>query len=708
MLRTAIAVALLFALTCCTAGILHAQTFDTEFYPSGGWTEGDHENELFAPESDEGVFSSPAWGAADPFRDFSKFRFGTVRYRERGLDSRHFAVRLAGVDLTDNLNSYPDWSLVTLVRRSGLGAMQIPQMVATYTPGGIGRSEDYSLRGSGDDLYILLRTGDRYSRGGGDIRHGHTTQSGWSLHMAATGQAGDDGHFTGVYSDEAGGTLSLGKDWSGGTSLTLFAAGGVSDRGSRTAATAEAFDLTGDRRYNPMWGLQNGRTRNSHTTLTRYLFTAAEFRTPLGPGRTLSLTAAMRRNRGGRNRLAWYDAHSPLPDYYRSMPSFFPDWDAAEIIEDAWREGDPTVTQVDWESLYFNNTLSPDGRATYIVEEQVEDARDLHARLSVDRRIDGSLVLSYGIAARHDTSRFYKVAADMLGAEWVPNVDQYVTDTPVYEGGGSEGGNGGSESGDYHTSPPNENDLRNPGRRVHRGERFGYDYSFTRLRPELFGTVRWYGPGHGLTASARLVHTRLQREGFYEKALFPGPVSFGRWATQSFTTYSLSAAGYLNAGPYHRFSLSALASTEAPFARNIFLSPQQHNLAAPGAAPSGLYGAEASWAYTGGGLDLRVGGFVNAVTGETQIRQYYDDLSSTFADMVVRGIDRLGYGVEAGVEARPTRWLTLKAGGSVGRFRYNSEPTATLHEDASGEVISEGIVCYMSGLHTGLPETTAG
>ncbi len=668
---------------------LNAQTFDTEFYPGERW---DESGDVFAPESDPAIFNAPTWGLPDPFRDFSRYRFGTVRYRERGLDSRRFRVFLAGIDLTDNLSSYPDWNLITLTRRSGLASEHIPAMVAGTLPAGIARGESYSLRSAGDKLYLIFRAGDRYSRGGGDIRHSHTTPGGWSWALAATGQAGDDGHFTGVYSDEIGGAASLGKSWKSGTSLTLFAAGGISERGSRVAVTREAFDLTGDNFYNPVWGRQGGKVRNSRTTDSEYLFTAAEFKTPLGGEYTLSLTLAMRASMNGRGRLAWYDAHTPLPDYYRSMPSFFPDWEAAGIIEGAWREGDPTVTQLDWNYLYYNNTLTPDGRATYIVERQMEAARDLHANLTIDRRTEDGIELSYGVRLRRDGSRFYKIADDMLGAHWVPNVDQYVTD----------------DDGDYHTGAPNENDLRNPGRQVRRGERFGYDYRMRRLVPSAFGTVRWSGERHGLAASASLTHTRLRREGFYEKELFPAEESFGRSAQHVFTTYSLSAAAYLNVGAHHGFSLSALASTEAPFAGAVFISPRQNNLAAAGIAPSGLYGAEAAWAFTGEWIDLRLGGFVNATTGETQVRQYYDDLASRFADMVVGGIDRLGYGLELGVEMRPAQWLSLRLGGTVGEYRYNSEPTATLYDDATGEIISEDIVCWMSGLSTGSPSRAAG
>ncbi len=672
---------------------LPGQTFDTEFYPVA-----DHEEEgVLIPETDDYIFNIPVPGAPDPFRNFSRYRFGAVRYRERGLDGRHERVLAGGIELTDNLSSYPDWSLISLLRRSGLAVEYSPAMTAGSSPAAIGRTDSYLLAAAGDELRVALRASDRYSRAGGDIRHGREWGDGWSHRFAATGQFGADGHFRGVRSDEAGGVVAVTKRWKKETSLTIFAAGGISERGLRTAATREAFDLTGDYFYNPTWGEQSGKVRNSRESRTRYLFAAAVLETPLGKDRMLRATVALRHNRNGRSRLAWYDAPSPAPDYYRRMPSFFPDWSAADKIADAWRDGDPTVTHVDWSELYFGNTLAPDGQASYMIEEQVESAEDLHLNVDITRTIEKGLEISYGLRVRRDRSRFYKEAADMLGAEWVPNTDQYVTDPT-------------DTNGEYHAEPPNENDLRNPGRRVRRGDRFGYDYALTRLKPSLYGIVRWTKTSFGFTASGSLTYTRVQRNGFYEKELFPGEASFGRSRALDFTTYSLGASAWWNASSRHSLSLSALASSEAPFARDLFLSPQQNNLIAVSAgeaAPAGLYGAELSWVFAGKDVDLRVTGFVNATDDETQIRQYYDDLSSAFSEMVVRGIDRLGYGVEVGLEARFTRWLSLSAGGSVGEYRYNSEPAATVFEDATGEVISEGIVCHMSGLATGPPQIVA-
>ncbi len=665
---------------------LFGQTFDTEFYP--------HE-ELSEPqtfETDDYIFYTPAWSAADPFGGLSRYRFGAVRYRERGLDDRYRKVYLGGIDLSDNISSYPDYTLISLLWKTGLSHSYSPAMVAGNVPAGISWSENYSLRThTADELFVALRASDRYARAGIDFRQNHLWNHDWSHSLTVTGQYGADGHIAGIRSDEAGGALSLAKEWQSGANLTLFGAGNISERGLRNAATQEAFTLTGDNLYNPTWGWQDGRVRNSRQRNVRQFFTAAAFETALGQNRTLTATAAFRRSHNGQTRLAWYDTHSPMPDYYRKMPSYFPNWAAQGIIADAWRDENSSVTQVNWNSLYYNNTLSQDGQATYILEEQVELSSDIHLNISLDRQFTKDLAASYGIRLRRDRSRLFKLADDMLGTDYVMNIDQYVTDN----------------EGDYHTGPRNENDLHNPGRKVCEGNRFGYDYALTRWSPSLFGIVRWNRPGYGITASMSLTYINIQRNGFYEKQLFPDGASFGKSAPARFTTYSLGASAYWNVSVRHRLSVSALASTEAPFTDNVFISPAQNNHIIASPVPAGIYGAELSWSFAGKSADLRITGYVNTSTDETEIRRYYDDLSSTFSNMAVRGIDKLNYGIEAGAEIRFVRWLSMTFGGSLGEFRYNSEPTAAVFADSDNSVISEGITCYMSGLKTGPPQTVA-
>lgn len=666
---------------------LCGQAFDTEFSPSERWDEA---REI---TSDDHIFYSPAWNAPDPFRDVSRYRFGAVRYRERGLEDRYRRVVIGGIDLTDNISGVRDYTLASLLWRTSMRREYVPALVpgSSYA-GGPGYAEDYSPKISDipDGLLVSVRAADRGYRAATDFTGKVCFTEGWHLIYTASIRLGQDGHIRGARSNNTGGMIALTKEWANGSSLTLAAMEAWSLNGLRSAATREAFDLTGDIWYNPSWGWQNGRVRNSRERRNDSNLTIAMFETPLGQKRRLTATLGYRGGRSGYSTLAWYNTHSPMPDYYRKMPSYFPDWSAKGQIADAWREQDPTVTQVDWKELYYVNTLEG-GHAIYIQEERIERINDLSANLRIDRSPGSGLNLSYGLDMRYTDSRRFKKARDMLGSDYVYNIDQYVSDF----------------EGEYRVGSGYDNDIRNPGRKVGEGDRFGYDYSLARLDPRVFGIVRWDTPRYGITAAASLRQTWLRRTGFYEKELFPGSESFGKSPAAAFTTYSINGASYCNISVKHRLSISALAASEAPVADNVFISPEQNNRMIARPSSIGVYAAEASWSFAGKNVDIRVTGFMNASTGETEIRSYYDDLAATFSNMVVSGIDKLNYGIEAGIEARFTRWLSLRAGGSLGCYRYNSEPTAVVRADIDNSPVSEGIVCYMSGLKTGAPEIVA-
>lgn len=678
----------LFFMLVLSVGSLRGQVFDTEYYPA------DERDAREEPSDDDLIFNVPAWESADPFRGLSRYGFTSVRYRERGLEPNRRKVYFEGFDLSDELSGRPDYELLRLLPKTPLARSYLPAMVAgSGYLGGAGSSESYfaDARASGNVSRVSLRGGDRGHRLAFDTNGRLPLGKKWNGTGTITGRWGPDGHIKGVGSNGAGVLFSVsGGLWKDAT-LTLAAAGEISRSGLRTAAADEAFALTDDAMYNPSWGYQNGRARNSRMRNTASTLFTARLETPLGEGRKLTAGATARLARRGQTFLAWYGTHSPMPDYYRVMPSYFPDWSVVETIAEAWREGDPTVTQLNWDDLILNNSLESGGHAIYIVEERVERSTGLHFNLRIDRAIGGGLNVSYGLRVRSGRSRNFKEAADLLGAGHILNIDQYATD-------GEEG---------YYPGAPSENDLRTPGRRVGEGERFGYDYALTLIEPSAFGIVRWNRIRYGLTVSGSLARTVLRRRGYYEKGLFPGSESFGRSPAEGFTTGSVNASAWWNVSIRQRLSLSALASNEAPTADAVFISPRQHNHTIANPTAPQVYGAEVSWSLAGKSVDLRLTGFVNSATGETEIRSYYDDLASEFSNMIVRGIDKLCYGIEAGIEARLSRTLSLRAGGSAATYRYNSEPSATVLADRDGAVISEGIVCYLSGLRLGPPQFTA-
>ena len=81
-----------------------------------------------------------------------------------------------------------------------------------------------------------------------------------SLYMA--GRGGDDLYVDVVYTSAADVGLRLTKELESGGTWAVVAAATVSERGLRSGSTEEAFTLTGNRLYNPAWGVQQGHRRS--------------------------------------------------------------------------------------------------------------------------------------------------------------------------------------------------------------------------------------------------------------------------------------------------------------------------------------------------------------------------------------------------------------------------------------------------------------
>ena len=131
-------------------------------------------------------------------------------------------------------------------------------------------------------------------------------------------------------------------------------------------AVQEAYDLTGNQYYNPNWGFQDGKVRNSRVNnyhkpmmlLTHYG----------SYGKTeITTTAGYSFGRGGNTALNWYDAPDPRPDYYRYLPSFFAASDEYQFnrLTDLW-QNDASYRQINWDHFYLANSknLYKIGRAS--------------------------------------------------------------------------------------------------------------------------------------------------------------------------------------------------------------------------------------------------------------------------------------------------------------------------------------------------------
>ena len=169
--------------------------------------------------------------------------------------------------------------------------------------------------------------------------------------------------------------------------------------GTRLSSSEEAFTLTGDRLYNPAWGWQDGRVRNSRVRRETVPLALAAYAVPLSASTSFAATLAAEAGVAKYSMLDWYDARTPMPDNYRYLPSYTGDRET----EQAWLARDPRYTQIDWDELIRQNRMAG-GHAVYALEDRVERLCNLAFDASFATEADARLTLRYGVSLRRENT----------------------------------------------------------------------------------------------------------------------------------------------------------------------------------------------------------------------------------------------------------------------------------------------------------------
>lgn len=507
---------------------------------------------------------------------------------------------------------------------------------------------------------------------------------GWDYTAAVDVRTGRDMHVEGVFTNALTASFRATKRFGERHRLSLLAVLPPSMRGLRSASTEEAFRLTGDRLYNPAWGWQDGKVRNSHIRREFLPMALVSYAVPLSAATDLEATFGAVAGLSKYSTLGWYDARSPVPDNYRYLPSYTGDRET----EEAWRTNDARYTQIDWEELYAQNRMAGGG-AVYALEDRVERLCDLRFNAAFTTRIGERLTLFYGASAHHSSSRNYKQMRDLLGAAYLTDIDQYLVDDDTY-------GN------------LLQNDLRYPDRKISRGGRFGYDYALAALEAAVRMSVQYRADRFRADAGAEIGEASVVRKGFYEKELFPGGLSYGRSAALRFTPYIFKVSAGWAFSPKCYLGASAMTAALVPDADALFLQPQYNNRTADDPTERELWSAEVDFNYTNRRFDLRVAAFINVSRKGMESFRYYDDLAGLFCNLTVSEIGMRRYGVEAAASVNLSYRWRLSLAVSAGRYEYDRDPLLSIVADADNTPVEIGSVSHMGGCRTGNAPQAAG
>ncbi len=612
----------------------------------------------------------------DLYDDVSAYKFSFVESSRRGQFYTERDILLDGIHLRH--------SNLSILRRLGLSESSF----SGISSGAMAMSDSFT----GTNIYSThesvsidgVNVGAFFSGKGylGGVRATLHSQlgKGWSSTLYASVKGGDDLYVKGVYNDVLDLALRVSKEFDSGGKLSVVALSALSQRGLRNGTTQEAFRLRGDKLYNPTWGYQVGKVRNSRTREDKIPFMMMSYSQPISSSTRMLFSLGGDYGERNYRNLGWYNAMTPRPDNYRYLPSYYYSEQIASEVESAWRRGDEKYTQVNWDELYEQNRISSSG-AVYALEGRVERIANAELSFGFHSDISQNLLLDYGLRVKYENSRNFKRMEDLLGALYLKDVDYYLMDNDTFSGN-------------------LQNNMRNPDHRVSVGDRFSYDYTLE-SRYTSFDVSLHYTPSRWvMDLGLSIAQQGVCRYGFFEKELYPDVGSYGRSVKLKFAPYLIKARVGYSFSAIHFLDVGFMASDVTPEVENLFHNPQYNNRVVDNPEAEHHRGAELNYRYTSDRSQFVFSAYLFSKTNLRQTMRLYDDLSALYCDVDVEGIGELFYGVETAGKFRLSNHLELSLSASAGRYIYSENPTITHYDDRDGRVVSRS-VSYIGDCHIG-------
>lgn len=633
------------------------------------------EEQQFSITTDTLLFYRVLHRHSDLYDELSAYGFRSVDYRRRGY---HFTTRKAMLEGVEMRRQN-----ISLLRRLGVAERGYGGIASCDATAGTVGLDYFSLSDytptSGGDVALSL-SGQGYLAGLRASLHA-LMRRGWSMSIHAAAKGGRDLYVKGVYNNSVDLAFRLKRDFDSGASLSLVALSSIGERGLRSGSSEEVFTLTGDKLYNPTWGYQAGKERNSRRRRDAVPFVAFAYNKPIGQATTLNLTLGGDYGRRGYTSLGWYDAMTPRPDNYRYLPSYYADERVAADVAEQWRRGNARYTQVNWDDLFAQNRRSADG-AVFALEERVEQITSTQLAARLTTLFGDDFALHYGVRGWHNSVRYYKQMADLLGATHLRDIDYFLIDDDTY-------------------SNSLQNNLLQPDRAIADGNRFGYDYSLRERGVVAYIGFEYHTSRWQVDAHLSVGHTDFRRKGYYEKELFAGDGSLGCSAVTSFAPFAVKGTVGYTFSMQHQLKLSAILSGQSPDVGSLYLNPQYNNRVVDNATLQRDAAAELSYNFRTSAVDFVASAFVIKSSKCREVIRAYDDLSALYCDVDISNIGVLRYGVEAALRLYLTPRLQAEVTTSAGEYSYVDNPLVTHYSDADNRVVCQSSPSYMSGCHIG-------
>lgn len=612
----------------------------------------------------------------DVYLRTAAFEWSGSFYRVRGLDSENGKVLLNGIEMNKLYNGRPQWSnwggLNDVLRNQEFSNGLTP---SNYTFGGALGSTNINTRAS------EYSEGGRISYASSNRSYSHRLMAtytsgllanGWAIAVSGSRRAGNEGYVDGTFYDANSIFLSLEKQINDAHSLNLTVIAAENERGKSSANTQEVYDLKGIK-YNPYWGYQNEKMRNSRVKRVYEPILMLNHYWNLSDNTVLNTNVSYQFGEIGNSRINYNGARldnngepigggiNPDPTYYQKLPSYAlrnGTGNEYGLLQEFLNDG-----QLDWDEMIRQNLTGTESKnSKYILYEDRNDDKQFTVNSILSTELNDNITINGKVQYTQLKSENFAYVLDLLGGEAFLDVDTF-----------------------GETSDQKQSDLRNPNRIVGVGDRFNYNYKLNSEIYNAFAQAQFKYNKVDFYLAGDVSRTSHQREGLYQNGAFANN-SFGKSKKLEFTNFGAKAGATYKISGRHLLDFNGGYITKAPSLRNSFSNSRENNETVLNLTSEKVLSFDASYILRSPILQTKITGYYTGIKDATEISFFFADGiggdTSRFVQEVLTGIEKRHFGAELGIEAQVTPTIKLKGAANIGQYTYNNNPTIYLTSDA--------------------------
>lgn len=611
----------------------------------------------------------------DSYLRTAAFEWSSSFFKVRGLESQNSKVLINGIEMNKLYNGRPQWSnwggLNTVLRNQEFSMGFSP---SNYAFGGCLGTTNITTRAS------EYKKGRRFSYASSNRSYSHRimatysiplSNKGWAITISGSRRNSNEGFVNGTTYNAYSLFTSIEKLINTKHSLNLTAIYAQNNRGKSAANTEQVYDIK-NIKYNPYWGYQNGKIRNSRIKRINEPIIMLNHYWNLTKHSTLNTGIAYQFGEIGNSRIDFNGGNDPDPTYYRKLPNWFLNNPNRIDYKNAYKALSKFQNdgQLNWTNLYVANEKSGNN-ARFALYEDRNDNKQFTFNTILNTEITENIILDAKLDYKKLKSENFAYVKDLFGAKGYLDINKF----------------GDPSKEEY------QNNLLTPNRVAKTGDKFKYNYLLNAEKYSCFAQLQLNYKKINYYLAASINNTTYQREGLYKNGGYPGktsapniPNSLGKSKKLSFLNYGIKGGVTYKISGRHFLNVNTGFMTKAPSIQNSFVNSRSNNLTVSDVSNLNnekIISLDINYITRTPFVTSKISGYYIGIKNATNIAFYYAGSTNLFIQEITTGINRQHLGAELAIDIELSPSFKLKTAANIGYYTHTNNPNIGLTSEIS-------------------------